>query len=181
MLKISEHMLWFVILIILTTYRLGCTSTKSLETSKDLYLFIFFFFHVSYLYFRLFTAALKLWKNMLEFYYSTFFFFWTIYASIIRFVDFVSFFLPSKMVKRGCWILFMMFMDRISRHRGWRGMSMGRLEVTSLLYVDDVILMHTVAVIRHTLERLTAKYETSLMKSLRPWFSHGKEGDASFR
>lgn len=72
-------------------------------------------------------------------------------------------------LRQGCAlspILFVIFMDRISRRsRGGEGLQFGDLRIASLLFADDVVLMASSACdLQHSLDRLAAECEAAGMK-----------------
>ncbi|KAI3363831.1 hypothetical protein L3Q82_001434 [Scortum barcoo] len=78
-------------------------------------------------------------------------------------------------------VLFIIFMDRISRRsQGPEGVRFGNHRISSLLFVDDVVLMASSGQdLQHVLERFAAECEAAGMristsKNPRPWFSTGK-------
>ena len=72
-------------------------------------------------------------------------------------------------LRQGCAlspILFVIFMDRISRRsRGGEGLQFGGLRIASLLFADDVVLMAPSACdLQHSLDRFTAECEAAGMR-----------------
>ena len=63
-------------------------------------------------------------------------------------------------------ILFVIFMDRISRHsHGGQGLQFGGLRISSLLFADGVVLMASSACdLQHSLVRLAAECEEAGMR-----------------
>ena len=63
-------------------------------------------------------------------------------------------------------ILFVIFMDRISRRsRGGKGLQFGGLRIASLLFADDVVLMAPLACdLQHSLDHLAAECEAAGMR-----------------
>ena len=72
-------------------------------------------------------------------------------------------------LRQGCAlspILFVIFMDRISRRsQGGEGLQFGGLRIPSLLFADDVVLMAPSACdLQHSLDRFTAECEVTGMR-----------------
>ena len=72
-------------------------------------------------------------------------------------------------LRQGCAlspILFVIFMDRISRRsRGGEGLQLGGLRIASLLFADDVDLMApSVCDLQHSLDRFSAECEAAGMR-----------------
>ena len=72
-------------------------------------------------------------------------------------------------LRQGCAlspILFVIFMDRISRRsRGEAGLQFGELKITSLLFADDVVLMASSACdLQHSLDRFASECEAAGMR-----------------